>query len=104
MGVPVPGPGGRGVLHPRWWGYPISNPGGGTPLLVRRQSSRVSTCYVVGGLPLAFTQEDLLVVLFCFSLHGDNLEPQFKGVSWFLVMLLLPSRATYLVTMASVCV
>ena len=33
------------------------------PRTIRRRSSRVSTCYTVGSMPLAFTQEDFLVVL-----------------------------------------
>ena len=32
------------------------------PLPIRRQSSRVSTCYTAGGMPRAFTQEDFLVL------------------------------------------
>ena len=36
------------------WGYPPPS----------RQSSRASTCYAVGGMPLAFTQDDFLVT-FC---------------------------------------
>ena len=40
-----------------WWGYP------GYPLdqVWIRQSSIASTCYAAGSVPLAFTQEDLLV-------------------------------------------
>ena len=37
-----------------WMEYPPPPP-------IRRQSSIASTCYVAGGMPLAFTQEDLLV-------------------------------------------
>ena len=69
-----------GVPHPSQWGYPPSKvrmgggvpqgtpscpgqvPGqedGGTP----NQNSTVCTCYAVGGMPLAFTQEDFLVPL-----------------------------------------
>ena len=36
------------------WMYPLPPP-------VRRQISIESTCYVAGGMPLAFTQEDFLV-------------------------------------------
>ena len=36
------------------WEYP-------PPSSIRRQSSRASTCYVAGGMLLAFTQEDFLV-------------------------------------------
>ena len=43
----------------------------GTPPPIR-QSSIASTCYVAGGMPLAFTQEDFLVLkLFAF---GGNLK------------------------------
>ena len=38
-------------------GYPCPPPP------IRRQSSIASTCYPVGGMPLAFTQEDFLVSL-----------------------------------------
>ena len=81
-GYPIPGPGGgwyyplqlMGVPHPRsrqgvpypavgGGGYPVPKTGWGTPPppRVRRQSSIASTCYVVVGMPLAFTQEDFLV-------------------------------------------
>ena len=55
----------------------------------------VRTCYgyAVGGMPLAFTQEDFLV--FEMVLKYDLCR--------FLIAPLLPSGATYLVTMASVC-
>ena len=47
------------------WGtpHPWSRTGWGTPLPIRRQVSIVSTCYVAGGMPLMFTQEDFLVIL-----------------------------------------
>ena len=42
-------------------GYPLCPwPDGGTPL-VGRQSGIASTCFVAGGMPLAFRQEDFLV-------------------------------------------
>ena len=41
-----------------WMGVP--------PSQVRRQSSRASTCYAAGGMPLAFTQEDFLVLVVFF--------------------------------------
>ena len=62
-----------------WIGYPLSKTGWGTPLQdwmgtphpsktgwgtpppIRRQISKVSTCYTAGDVPLAFTQEDFLV-------------------------------------------
>ena len=40
--------------HQDWMVYP-------TP--IRRQSSRASTCYMAGSMPLAFAQEDFLVSL-----------------------------------------
>ena len=69
MGVPPPPMSGLdgGTTPSRLdGGTPLSGLGGGTtppppPPPIRRQSSRVSTCYAVGGMPLAFTQEDFLV-------------------------------------------
>ena len=52
--------GGEGVPH-RELGYPPPLAGTGVPPPPRRQNSRASTCYVVGGTPLAVTQEDCLV-------------------------------------------
>ena len=58
-----------------WMGYP--------PLSIRRQISIASTCYAAGGIPLAFTQEDFLVLrsrmnrgepLPRHSLHGNLLD------------------------------
>ena len=46
-----------------WPGYP--HPGMGYP---PRQSSIASTCYAVGGMPLAFMQEDFLVRAFLHRL------------------------------------
>ena len=55
-----------GYLHQDWMGYPMFRTGWWYPLPhqdrmgvlptppVRRQSSRASTCYVAGGMPLAF--------------------------------------------------
>ena len=40
----------------------------GTPL-PWRQTSIVNTCYVSGGMPLAFTQEDFLVTLLAFGVR-----------------------------------
>ena len=48
--------GGVPHLRSRWGGYPI--PGLGRV----GQSSTASTCYAEGGVPLAFTQEDYLVL------------------------------------------
>ena len=81
-GYPIPGPGSRGtpsqvcrwrVPHPRsrwgvppiqtWDGVPPIQDWMGSPPLVRRQSSKTSTCYTAGGTPLAFTQEDFLVLI-----------------------------------------
>ena len=49
-----------GRRHPMSGGYPMSD--GGYPISVPpiAQSSIASTCYTVGGVPLAFRQEDLL--------------------------------------------
>ena len=55
-------------------GYPYPPPsrtGWGSP--VRRQSNIASTCYVAGGMPLAFTQEDFLVAE--FNLIRSTLNP-----------------------------
>ena len=66
--------------HPPWtwvggtylgWGVPTLDGVGYNPPppsklgnpLPRRQNSIASTCYSVGGMPLAFTQEDFLVAL-----------------------------------------
>ena len=35
-----------------------------------RQSSIASTCYAAGGMPLAFTQEDFLVLILCMHTHN----------------------------------
>ena len=86
-GVPQPGLDSGGEPHPRggtlarsgwwgytpqvrsgWWGYPPP-PGqvwmvGGYPPThpPTKQSSKASTYYAAGGMPLAFTQEDFLVL------------------------------------------
>ena len=44
--------------HPRLYRVPPSKTGWGTPPLI----SKASTCYIVGGVLLTFTQEDFLVV------------------------------------------
>ena len=95
MGTPIPilSDGGGGEYpHPSWqgrgypilpdqgqypnladWGVPLGTPqlglDGGTPPppLVRRQSSRASTCYAAGGMPVASTQEDFLIRYLCLS-------------------------------------
>ena len=58
-GHPIPGLDGGGYpVPPRsgWWEYPI--PGlDGTGV----STSIASTCYIAGGMPLAFMQEDFLV-------------------------------------------
>ena len=71
----------QGVPPSSWQGYPWGTPGqgypwqgpragvpcplaGGTPqqgILPPNRSSIACTCYAVGGMPLAFTQEDFLV-------------------------------------------
>ena len=61
-----------------WWGVPRGTPGypptimtgwgvpppwlDGVPPPPIRQNSTASTCYAAGGMPLAFTQEDFLVI------------------------------------------
>ena len=61
---------GRGTPYPQTWDGvpPPSRPGQGTPqtwdgVLPPRQSNIASTCYSAGGMPLAFTQEDFLVII-----------------------------------------
>ena len=77
MGVPHPRSGqGMGVPHPRsalnlgyppgqdWMGYPPPGPGldGVPPPKPSDRAALESTCYAAGGMPLAFTQEDFLVL------------------------------------------
>ena len=65
-GYPIPGTQGTSHHHQDWMGYPHP------PI---RQSSITSTCYVAGGVPLAFTQEDFLVlqeVLIYITLSENN--------------------------------
>ena len=73
----IPGQGGRGYPHPgqilRWGDgeYPPSRSDhrmGGTPYW----NSITCTCYAVGGMPLAFTQEDFLVMVIFFRKPRDN--------------------------------
>ena len=65
-GYPIPGLDG-GVSHSADGGYPIQDRGKpfGTPPVQHWMGypsiSKASTCYAVGGVPLAFTQEDFLV-------------------------------------------
>ena len=81
-GIPPPGPG--------KWVPPLSRPekgysppppiqvrsqdggGGGTP----NQNSIACTCYVAGGMPLAFTQEDFLVL----NLFPIGVETKIKNI------------------------
>ena len=44
------------------WGTPSPFPHG-------RQSSRASTCYAAGSMPLVFTQEDFLVLIFFIQIY-----------------------------------
>ena len=65
-GVPQPGlDGGVGTLSLGWGGTPARTGwwGGDPPTPPIRQSSIASTCHAAGGMPLAFTQEDFLVVI-----------------------------------------
>ena len=55
-GYPQPGLDGGGVP-------PTTKTGWGTPPPIK-QSSIASTCYAASGMPLAFTQEDFLVILY----------------------------------------
>ena len=86
-GTPIPGlvphpRSRRGYPHPRsGWGR-LSHSGLDWVPPISRQSSIESTCYVAGGMPLAFTQEDFLVeyvLSFCcfeileFFLNNTNL-------------------------------
>ena len=61
LGYPQPGLDGGGA--PPWPGLDVGGTWG-TPHPPIRQSSIASTCYVAGGMPLAFTQEDFLVIQF----------------------------------------
>ena len=85
-----------------WMGYPPSKTGWGTPIpsiqdcmgytpllartgwgtpppptSIRRQSSIASTCYMAGGMPLAFTQEDFLV---CFIFRENLIRVAFQSL------------------------
>ena len=62
-GVPHLANGGGGTPS-GWWGVPHED-WMGIPH-IRRQSSRAITCYAMGGMPLAFTQEDFLVYLWIY--------------------------------------
>ena len=71
-GVPHPADGGLGGAPSQvWtgWGYPHPRPGRRypPPPSVRRRIRRASTCYTAGGVPLAFTKEDFLVVVVFFK-------------------------------------
>ena len=54
---------GGGVPCPAWgWGVPCPAVGVPCPAGGRGSLSTAGTCYVSGGMPLAFTQEDFLVL------------------------------------------
>ena len=76
-GYPIPGPGGGGP-HPRSGGVPHPMSGGGT---LGTPPRIASTCYsyAAGGMPLAFTQEDFLVLMF---LHMKDLCIKIFITSW----------------------
>ena len=62
-GYPIPGPGRGGTpSQVQVGGYPIPGPGRGVPVVP--PPGIASTCYgyAAGGMPLAFTQEDFLVI------------------------------------------
>ena len=67
--------GGYSLARSGWWGVPEVPPLPGldgvlsTPI---RQSSIASTCYLAGGMPLAFTQEDFLVLHKMWSTYIHN--------------------------------
>ena len=50
------------------WGTPPGQDRTGIPPLPQRLNTRESTWYAAGTMPLAFTQEDFLVLWFFFSL------------------------------------
>ena len=61
------------VPHQDWMGVPLSRTGWGNP----SQISIASTCYAAGGMPLAFKQEDFLVVIdfeFCSEFYKGKAE------------------------------
>ena len=60
-------------------GYPLP----GVPPLT--QSSIASTCYAVGGVPLAFTQEDFVVTL-AIGVFGSVRDGRPLGLNFFIVM------------------
>ena len=68
-GYPIPGLDGGGDTPSQVWmvggylGYPPPGLDGVPPPPIK-QSSIVSTCYVAGGVPLAFTQKDFLVFFY----------------------------------------
>ena len=55
---------------------------GGTPSLPPpiAQSSIASTCYAAGCVPLAFTQEDFLVVTYCFNVEAFDETDSFDAI------------------------
>ena len=57
-----PGPRRGDSPHQAGWGYPPGQDGVNPPA-TGRQSSRASSCYKAGGMPLAFTQRTLLFTL-----------------------------------------
>ena len=63
---------------------PPSRTGWGTPPPLSGDSSIASTCYMAGGMPLAFTQEDFLVLTVSFSIFtGTNLKAPCWNVTKF---------------------
>ena len=87
-GTPFPGLDGGGETPSSWCGIPWGTPSRGTPIQVQvggtpwqgyppYRSSITCTCYAVGGVHLAFTQEDFLVLfffqsIFCKRFSCDN--------------------------------
>ena len=66
MGYPLPPGPGMGYPPDMGWGTPPGPEMGYPP---PRQISIASTCYMAGGMLLAFTQEDFLVLYFGFMFH-----------------------------------
>ena len=62
LGVPLSGLDGGPTPIRTGWEYPLPARTGWANLPSFRQSSIASTCYAAGGVPLAFTQGDFLVL------------------------------------------
>ena len=69
-----------GYPHHDWMEYPFIMTGWGTP-----PPSVRSTCYVAGGIPLAFTQEDFLFIIFSslYRYLSVTLQGLFQDILFF---------------------